>query len=121
MSEKKYKCIENDEIFTESELRKQYEQFKKETNETYYPETFGEYMNAALSKNGSLEKLASDEEIKSLRKSTANKISNKTGIDYDKVMKILRKLNVHGNWTSWEIENRIPDIDELVEIVEEYE
>ena len=65
------------------------------------------------------EETAPEFEIDNLRKWTAVKIAAGTDMQYEKVLEVLRKLNVHGNWTMYEILNRPVNIDELTEIVEE--
>ena len=65
------------------------------------------------------EKIAPESEIENKRKWTATKIAAQTGFDYEEVLKILRKWNVHGNQTIYEIVNRPVDIDELARLVEE--
>lgn len=67
-----------------------------------------------------IEKIASDSDIRYKRKWTAIKIAAKTDIPYDEVYEIITEMGVHSNWTDWEIKNRPVDIDELVEIVEEF-
>lgn len=58
--------------------------------------------------------------LENKRKWTTAKIAAKTNVPYEEVLKILRILGVHSNWTDWELENRPEDINELTEIVEEY-
>ena len=65
------------------------------------------------------EEIAPDYEIENKRKWTALKISAQTDFDYEKVLEVLRKWNVHGTETMWEIVNRPVDIEELAECVEQ--
>lgn len=60
------------------------------------------------------EEIAPDYEIDNKRKWTALEIAAQT--DFDEV---LRKWNVHGTETMWEIVNRPVDIEELAECVEQ--
>lgn len=57
--------------------------------------------------------------LENKRKWTALKISAQTDFDYEKVLEVLRKWNVHGTETMWEIVNRPVDIEELAECVEQ--
>lgn len=65
------------------------------------------------------EEIAPLYEIENKRKWTALKISAQTDFDYEKVLGVLRKWNVHGTETIWEIYNRPVDIEELAECVEQ--
>lgn len=65
------------------------------------------------------EEIAPKHEIDNKRKWTALKISAQTDFDYEKVLEVLRKWNVHGTETMYEIVNRPVDIEELVECVEQ--
>ena len=65
------------------------------------------------------EEIAPEHEIDNKRKWTALKISTQTDFDYEKVLEVLRKWNVHGTETMWEIVNRPVDIEELAECVEQ--
>lgn len=65
------------------------------------------------------EEIAPEHEIDNLRKWTALKIQAKTLMKYNDILDILRRNNVHGNWTMYEIIHRPADIDELVELIEE--
>ena len=65
------------------------------------------------------EEIAPDYEIDNKRKWTALEIAVQTDFDYDKVLEVLRKWNVHGTETMWEIVNRPVDIEELAECVEQ--
>lgn len=65
------------------------------------------------------EEITPESEIDNKRKWTATKIAAQTGFDYEKVLEILRRWNVHGNWTNWELANRPVNINELAELVAE--
>ena len=65
------------------------------------------------------EEIAPDYEIDNKRKWTALEITVQTDFDYEKVLEVLRKWNVHGTETMWEIVNRPVDIEELAECVEQ--
>ena len=65
------------------------------------------------------EEIAPESEIENKRKWTATKIAAQTDFDYEKVLEVLRKWNVHGTETMWEIVNRPVDIEELAECVEQ--
>lgn len=117
----KYYDIDHDKIYTEDELRADYEERKAncEIDPVIY-DTFEYYLNACMTENnGSLKRIASDIDIDNKRKWTALKISAQTDYEYNEVLNVLRKLNVHGNWTVDDIIHRPVNIDELVEIVEE--
>lgn len=64
------------------------------------------------------DEIAPEYEIDNKRKWTALKISVQTDLDYEKILEVLRKWNVHGTQTMYEIINRPVDIDELAECVE---
>lgn len=66
-----------------------------------------------------MEELAPEWDIENKRKWTAMKIASQSEIDYVDVLNVLQKYNVHGNWTTWEINNRPVDYDELQEMVEQ--
>ena len=69
--------------------------------------------------NGSLEEIAPDFEIENRRRWTATKIAAQSEMEYADILEVLRKYNVHGNWTMYEICNRPVDYDELQEMVEQ--
>lgn len=117
---KKYYDIDHDKVYTEDELRTDYETRKRngELEEIY--DTFEYYLEACMTRNnGSLEEIAPDTEIENKRRWTATKISSQSDMKYEDVLKVLRKWNVHGTWTKWEINNRPTDYDELQEMVEQ--
>ena len=64
------------------------------------------------------EEIAPAYEIDNKRKWTAVKIAAQIGFDYEKVLEVLRRWNVHGTETMYEIVNRPVDIEELAECVE---
>lgn len=114
---KKYIDYEHNTIITEQELKAEYETLRK-NGETKQPD-FTSYEKEVASKNGTLELIAPDYEIENLRKWTAVKIAAQSEAKYEDVLEVLRKYNVHGNWTMYEINNRPVDIDELQEMVEQ--
>lgn len=119
---KKYYNVDHDKIYTENELRKEHrrllaEDFSEIEKEIY--SDFNYWLHCCLDKNGSLEEIAPEYEIENKRKWTALKIATQTDLDYEKILEILRKWNVHGTQTMWEIINRPVDIDELAEMVEQ--
>ena len=119
MEMNKYKNIENDEIYTEDELREEYETRKRSGDLEDYYDTFGYWLNCCMTyNNGSLEKIASDYEINRLRRDVANDIACKE-MPYGEVLGVLQRLNFFGNWTEYEIYHRPVDIDEAREIVEQ--
>lgn len=56
-----YRCIENDELFTRDELEKSY--LKLLANGETEIETFADYLNACLDKNGSLEIVTASKQV----------------------------------------------------------
>ena len=114
MAERRFYDTESEEIFTEDELYC----FWAQEDAFDYP-NFNQWLAEAAGKNGTLEELASDEQVDNKRKWTALKIVTETGYNFEEVLDILRELNVHGNWSIEDIRYRPVDIDELVEIVEE--
>lgn len=118
---KKYYDADRDRIWTEDELRAEHkrllaEDFSEIEKDIY--SSFNYWLNAVTDKNGSLSEIAPESEIENKRKWTATKIAVQTDIDYEDVLKVLRKWNVHGTETMWEIVNRPVDIEELAECVE---
>lgn len=79
----------------------------------------GEERKESNMKNLYGEEIAPDYEIDNKRKWTALEITVQTDFDYEKVLEVLRKWNVHGTETMWEIVNRPVDIEELAECVEQ--
>ena len=111
---------DNGRVWTEQELRADYEKIKADTDDEFFPETFERYVELAhVRNNGVLEEVAPDEEIENKRRWTAVKLSAMTGYFYDDILNVLRRLDVHGNWTRSEIANRPVDLDELTEIIQE--
>ena len=111
----RYKDLNTDEILTEDELRKEYEELKR--NGETEAEDFKTYMsNCMYYNNGSLEPLASDWIIHTRQRDVAQKIACKD-MPYDKVLDIIQKWKVFEDWTSYEISNRPVDTDELAECV----
>ena len=56
-----YRCIENDELFTRDELEKSYLELL--ANGETEIETFSDYLNACLDKNGSLEIVTASKQV----------------------------------------------------------
>ena len=114
---KKYWDYEHNKTITEPELKAEYETLRK-NGETEQPD-FASYEKEVTGKNGTLELIAPDYEIENLRKWTAVKIAAQSEAKYEDILAVLRKYNVHGNWTMYEINNRPVDIDEMQEMVEQ--
>lgn len=115
----KYYDVDHDKIYTEDELRADYEQRKSARELADFYDTFEYYLESCMTKNnGSLELIAPDYEIENKRRWTATIISTQIEMNYDDVLEILHKYNVHGTWTMWEICNRPTDYDELREMIE---
>lgn len=53
------------------------------------------------------------------RRWTAVKVAALTGIDYEKILREIRSMGIHGNWTENELVNRPVDIREVAELVVE--
>ena len=113
---RKFYDVEHDEIFTEEQLSAFYA--KGEGDRELYP-TFEIWLREITGQNGTLEEIAPEYEIDNKRKWTATKIAAQTDLNYEEILEVLRKWNVHGNWTKWEINHRPVDIDELAECVEQ--
>lgn len=62
-----YRNIENDQVLTLKELKTGFNNFKKE-DPYNYDMTFSAYLQNCLSKNGSLEKLLSKDDIRNIGK-----------------------------------------------------
>lgn len=113
---KRYLCIDNDMIYGEDEIRRDYEQLVKAGMEHG---TFEYYLECCLTRNnGSLEPIADDYELERLRRDVASDIACDE-MPYEKVLEVLQKLDVFGNWSRWELTNRPVNIDEVTEIVAE--
>lgn len=118
---RKFYDIDHDKVWTEDELRKEHkrliaEDFTEDEKEIY--SDFDYWLQCCTDKNGSLDEIAPEYEIDNKRKWTALTIAAQTDLDYEDVLKVLRKWNVHGTQTMWEIINRPVDIEELAECVE---
>lgn len=72
---------------------------------------------AKLNSYGEL--IAPDYEIENIRKWAALRISTGSEFKYEDILDVLRKYNVYGSWTMYEIINRPTDIDELQKLVEQ--
>jgi hypothetical protein len=117
---KKYYDVDHDKIWTEEELRKDYGQRKRNGELEDFYDTFEYYLESCMTRNnGSLEPIAPDYEIENRRRWTATKIATNSDMKYEDILNVLRKYNVHGTWSMYEIINRPVDYDELQEMVEE--
>ncbi len=120
MSEIKYYDVDTEKIWTESELRRDYEERKREReidSEIY--DTFEYYLNSCLlENNGSLERIADDWKIHGLQKSVANDIACKE-IPYEKALAIIQKWKIFETWSNYEINNRPVNVDALRESIEQ--
>ena len=115
----RYRNIENDEVLTEDELRKEYETRKRSGDLEDCYDTFGYWLHCCMTyNNGSLEKIAPDYEINRLRRDVAMEIACEE-MPYGEVLDVLQRLNFFGNWTEYELNHRPVDVDELREIVEQ--
>ena len=115
---KKYYDVDHEKLWTEDELRAEYNTLKANGELEDYYETFEYYLNACTDKNGSLVLVAPDSEIKKLREKTAREIATQSEASYDDILNVLNELGVHSNWTSYEVAFRPVNVDELQEIVE---
>ena len=117
---RKFYDVDHDKIYTEDELRADYEDRKRNGEIEDFYDTFECYLEACMTRNnGSLEEIAPDYEIENKRRWTAMKLSVMTGYFYDDILNVLHRLNIHGNWSAWEIANRPVDLDELAELIME--
>lgn len=115
---KRYLCVDNDMIYGEDEIRRDYEQLVKAGEED--PEgTFEHYLESCLTRNnGSLEEIGDDYEIERLRRDVASDIACDE-MPYEKVLEILQKLGYFQTWSPWEIVHRPVYFEEIIEIVAE--
>ena len=74
-----YRNIENDQVLTLEELKTDFDNFKKE-DPTNYDMSFSAYLQDCLSKNGSLEKLLSADDIRNARKNVDLYVYTDNGI-----------------------------------------
>jgi len=111
---RKFYNAEHDEIFTEEQLSAFYAH--GEGDRELYP-TFEIWLREITGKNGTIEEIAPEHEIDNKRKWTATKIAAQTDFDYEEILEVLRKWNVHGTETMWEINHRPVDIDDIAECV----
>lgn len=81
-----YRNIENDEIYTLRELKEYFNAFKEE-DPINYCESFSTYLQNCLSKNGSLEKLLTVDDIRNVRKNVDLYVYTDDGI-YDGVYSV---------------------------------
>ena len=117
---KKYYDIDHDKVYTEDELKTDYETRRSNGELEDFYDTFECYLEACMTRNnGSLEEIAPDYEIENKRRWTAVKIAAQSDMKYENILNVLQKWNVHGTWTMWELSNRPTDYDELQEMVEQ--
>ena len=117
---RKFYDVDHDKVYTEEELRADYEERRRNGELEDFYDTFGYYLEACMTRNnGSLEEIAPDSVIENKRRWTATKIASQSEMKYEDILNVLQKWNVHGNWTMWEINNRPTDYDELQEAVEQ--
>ncbi len=115
---KRYYDVDAERIWTEDEIRRDYEQLVKAGEED--PEgTFEHYLESCLTRNnGSLEEIGDDYEIERLRRDVASDIACDE-MPYGEVLEVLQKLGYFGTWSPWEIVHRPVNLDEVTEIVAE--
>ena len=61
-----YRNTENDQILSLEDIKADFDSFKAQDPETYADMTFSAYLQNCLSKNGSLEKLLSKDDIRNI-------------------------------------------------------
>ncbi len=110
----RYRDIWSEKVFTEDELRKEFEILK--ANGETDAENFGQYLTNCLGKNGSLEKVADDWRIHKMQESVATDIACKE-MPYDKCLEIIQRFQMFESWTDYEINNRPVDVDDISEMV----
>ena len=116
---KKYWDVDHERLWTEDELRADYDQRKRNGELEDFYNTFEYYLNCCLTiNNGSLEEVAPDWMINQQQRIVAKEIAT-VDMPYGDVLEVLQRYNWFGNWSFWEINNRPVDIDEITEMVEE--
>ena len=116
---KKYWDVDHERLWTEDELRADYDQRKRNGELEDFYNTFEYYLNCCLTiNNGSLEEVAPDWMINQQQRIVAKEIAT-VDMPYGDVLEVIQKYNWFGNWSTWEINNRPVDIDELTEMVEQ--
>lgn len=114
---KKYWDIDHERLWTEDELRADYDQRKRNGELEDFYDTFEYYLSCCLIiNNGSLEEVAPDWMINHQRRIVAKEIAT-VDMPYNEVLEVLQRHNWFGNWSFWEINNRPVDVDELTEMV----
>lgn len=111
---KRYYDTENEEVYTEDQLYA----FWVQDSQFDYP-NFKKWLEEASGKNGTLEKIADDWKVNTLRKSVANDISCKE-MPYDKVIEAMNKMELFNKWTDYEVNNRPIDVDGIADMIAEY-
>lgn len=116
---KKYWDVDHERLWTEDELRADYDQRKRNGELEDFYNTFEYYLNCCLTiNNGSLEEVAPDWMINQQQRIVAKEIAT-VDMPYGDVLEVIQKYNWFGNWSTWEINNRPVDIDEITEMVAE--
>ena len=111
---KKYYDIDHDILYTESELKRIYDN-DNELHKEY--DSFVQWLNACLTiNNGSLEPVADDVWIRRLQRNVASDIAC-VDMPYDKCLEVIQKANLFSTWSINEINNRPVDVDAISEMV----
>lgn len=117
---KKFWDVDHEKVWTEDELRNDYQSLKATGDidpEIY--DTFEYYLNSCLvENNGSLMPVAEDWMINRLRRDVASDIACDE-MPYEKCLEIIQKYNMFGNWSTYEINHRPVDIDSISETIEQ--
>lgn len=116
----KYYNVDTGEIWTEEEIREEFDALKRNGDlEDFYEDDFEYYLkNCLVENNGSLQKIAPDWMINQQQRIVAKDIAT-VDMPYNEVLEVLQRYNWFGNWSFWEINNRPVDIDEITEMVEQ--
>ena len=114
---KKFRDNETNEVVTIDDLVKEFADLK--ANNQTESTSFEEYViNCMDYNNGTLEEIAQDWAINRMQRSVSNEIAC-AEIPYEKALEVIQKYNMFGNWTTYEINNRPVDVDEIRELVEQ--
>lgn len=118
---RKFYNVDRDEVITEDELLKSYEELKRSGDiDPVIYDTFEYYLEACMTRNnGSLDLIAPDGEIEAKRCRTAERVADMTGYKFADVLEVFQRLGVHSTWTVEALRYRPVDYDELAEIVSE--
>lgn len=113
---KKFLDINTNEVVTIDDLEKEFANLK--VNNQTEATSFENYLsNCMVRNNGTLEEIAPDWAIHRIQRSVANEIAC-AEIPYTKALEVLQKYNMFSIWTTYEINNRPVDVDEIRELVE---